>query len=273
MNESPIPHRDVTAATACKDYGGIDEQYSFYDTHTTEAESDLAGLVPRIAALLERRLAAGEGSFRILDFGCGPGTFTRRILEQVACPPQRLALTLVDPVADYRKRAAGELSGFTRQPIVAREAFAASDGPFDLVLANHVLYYVADLEELLPEIHASLAAGGQFLAAVAGEANTLNQFWERCFALLGMTVPYHTAETIDAMLERHGIPVARHEVDYRLAFDDTPQNRAAILRFLMAERYPLLPEAEVLALFDPHAREGRVEMDLVHDHFVIDAAG
>jgi hypothetical protein len=38
---------------------------------------------------------------------------------------------------------------------------------------------------------------------------------------------------------------------------------------LLAGHYGSLPEAEILRLFDPFARAGRIVMDMQNDHFIV----
>jgi trans-aconitate 2-methyltransferase len=239
-----------------KNFAPIQEDYAFFLDHSTEPASDLRGY----RALLGEpaRLA---GSLHFLDFGCGPGTFTARFLDELACPPDQLRITLVDPVADYRQQACERLHGRSAAPIRAWAELPAAIGPeFHLVLANHVLYYVADLDGVLSRILGSLAPGGRFVTAVAGRHNALVDFWFRSFPWIGLDVPYHTAEDVEAALTRRGQPFRRHEVSYELAFPDTEANRLKILRFLLADYFDRMPRRKLLDLFEPYAKDGRVEI-------------
>src|SRR5262249_42604074 len=117
-----------------KDFGPIADDYAFFEIHSTEAEQDarthvdcLVGIVP------------AEETIRLLDFGCGSGTFTARFLDQAGWPPARVRLTLVEPAEGQRRRAVARLAGHTVHPVV--DAATLPDGiaaSFDVVLANHV---------------------------------------------------------------------------------------------------------------------------------------
>jgi hypothetical protein len=85
----------------------------------------LAGIVPT------------EGVIRMLDFGCGSGSFTVRFLQQAGWPPARLLLMLIEPVESARRQAIARLAGYTEHPVV--EAAALPGGAvarFDIILAN-----------------------------------------------------------------------------------------------------------------------------------------
>jgi SAM-dependent methyltransferase len=76
-----------------KDFGPIADDYAFFENHATEAEQDARAYLDRL-----RDVVPSEGVLRMLDFGCGTGTFTAQFLQRAGWPPERLQLTLVDPV-------------------------------------------------------------------------------------------------------------------------------------------------------------------------------
>lgn len=271
----------MMAANAAKDFGPIRDDYAFFEEHATEAANDLAAYVPGFHDAMTRRLTAlGAAAAtqspgdrcRVLDFGCGPGTFSAKFLRRLDCPPDRLALSLVDPQPLYLGQAASSLAGFTTLAIRS-SASLPSDAvrSFDLILSNHVLYYVADLDTTIPAIVEALAPGGIFQTAIAGHDNPLIQFWVAAFAMLGRPVPYHTAESVAAALDRHGITASTSTVPYDLIFPDSHDNRDRILRFLLAEHYPLLPQADLRRLFDPYASSGTIAIKTCSHHFVVTA--
>src|SRR5688572_21332424 len=95
-----------------KDFGPIADDYAFFERHATEAEQDARAYLAAIAAAVPR-----EGPTRMLDFGCGAGTFTARFLTMADWPAERLRLTLVEPVESARHEAAATLAGFSASPI------------------------------------------------------------------------------------------------------------------------------------------------------------
>jgi trans-aconitate methyltransferase len=120
-----------------KDFGQIADDYAFFETHATEAEQDV-----RAYATLLAEIVPADATIRMLDFGCGSGTFTARLLERTGWMRDRLRLTLVEPVASARRQAAERLAGFTNGAIVDWAALPAGQvGGFEVVLANHVFYY------------------------------------------------------------------------------------------------------------------------------------
>lgn len=254
----------MTATT--KDFDPIQTDYEFFMHHSGEAEADLNAYLPRVA-----RLAAGNQAMRMLDFGCGSGEFTARFLDAARFEPARLHLTLVEPVASYHPQAQPLLQPFSDHPVVIGPQLpAGAAGCFDLAIANHVLYYVPDLEATLSAIIDALAVPGLFLTAIADRRNVLIQIWLRAFAILGIPLPHHTAEDVIAVLDRLKQPYSTSEVRYTLRFPDSEENRLKILRFLLAEYLPKLPRETMLGLFDPFARSGDVEIETGQLHIGVE---
>jgi hypothetical protein len=83
-----------------------------------------------------------------------------------------MRLALVEPDDVYRHQAAERLQSCTTQPVRAWPALPPHlPACFDLVVVNHVLYYVPDLDSTLSALLRTLATPGLFLAAMAGRAN------------------------------------------------------------------------------------------------------
>src|SRR5581483_5230206 len=95
-----------------KDFGPIADDYAFFQTHATEAEQDARAYVERLAGVVPVK-----GPIRLLDFGCGSGTFTEQFLRLAAWPPARLRLTLVEPVEAVRRQAVARLAAYTDHPV------------------------------------------------------------------------------------------------------------------------------------------------------------
>ncbi len=251
---------------AAKDFGAIESDYAFFMTHATEAESDVAEYARELAGVAERRTA-----IRMLDFGCGTGSFSEQLLSTVNWPPRALELTLVEPVPHQCEEAALRLAGFSERAIAtAQKLDAGVRGPFDVILSNHVLYYVDDLDATLRQLVDLRSPGGKLLLAMAGWDNMLLGLWQTGFAMLGRPVPYYAAQDVASALSRWGIPFRKARVPYRLRFPDSAENRLKILRFLFAEHLDTMPRQRLLGEFDRYCQHGHVEVNTHSDHFAVE---
>jgi SAM-dependent methyltransferase len=185
-------------------------------------------------------------------------------------PPERLQLALVEPDDVYRHQAVERLQSCTTQPVRAWPAFPSHlHACFDLVLVNHVLYYVPDLNGTLSALLRALATPGLFLTAMGGRANALYQYCLRCFNVLGRPFPFWISEDCEDALARLGEAYDQAEVSYELAFRDSEEHRLRLGRFLMGSAYHAVPRRALLEGFDPYSHAGQIVMSLVHQHFIV----
>lgn len=248
-----------------RDFGPIADDYAFFEKHATEAIQDSRAYVERLAPIVP-----AQGAIRLLDFGCGSGTFTARFLEQANWSPPRLRLTLVEPVEAARRQAVARLTGFTQHAIVDSPQLPAGEaGRFDVMLSNHVLYYVPDLAKQLGGMIGALSETGAFMTAIAPRSNPLIEFWIRGFDLLGREFPYNLSEDVASALKELGAAYRKQPVPYELIFPDSEENRMRIIRFLLAEHLAAMPRRPLLELFDQHADGGWIKIRTECDHYTI----
>jgi SAM-dependent methyltransferase len=253
------------SAAMLQDFAPIRADYAFFEEHSTEAEEDVRAYLPHLQAL-----SASVQSVRMLDLGGGEGRFSAQFLTALRIPAEHLQLSLVEPVEVYRQQAAERLHEFSTLPVRLWPAMPPDlHGCFDLVLANHSLYYVPDLDTTVSSLLRSLSSPGLFLCALAGQENLLIQFWNHCFGLIGKAVPYHTAEDLKSVLLKEGVAHRTEKVTYDLAFPDSEENRLHIMRFLLGGYFEAIPRAEMLAAFDRYRAAGRIAMCISHQHFII----
>lgn len=248
-----------------KPFTTIRADYAFFFENSTEASVDIRAYAPHIGSL-----SIANRPIQILELGCGDGAFTRSFIESTDLAKKKISLTLVEPDKVYLQQAIGNLQPIVDSPITSFPTMNFSpETPFDLVVANHVFYYIANLSEVLTAVATNLSPDGLLLVAIAGQENTLIQFWNRCFSMIGKPVPYYVAEDFQAALAIHRLNYQQEFVQYDLSFEDNEENRLSICRFLFGDHFSKFPLQSMLDLFSPHAENGRIEMKISHQHFSV----
>jgi ubiquinone/menaquinone biosynthesis C-methylase UbiE len=105
---------------------------------------------------------------RVLEIACGTGSLWRENLDRLPPRPRLflsdLSLSMLETTAKVL-RAAGRAATFTA---CALPDLPFADESFDLVVANHMLYHVAERLRGLGEIRRVLRHGGSLFAATNG---------------------------------------------------------------------------------------------------------
>ena len=107
---------------------------------------------------------------RILEIGCGDGTLWN---ENMAKLPQNISAVLSDisegMLRDVRRRI-GSDSRFSFQAFDCHRIPFVSDS-FDLVIANHVLFYCDDIAKVCREVSRIVVPAGRFLCSTYGASH------------------------------------------------------------------------------------------------------
>jgi len=106
---------------------------------------------------------------RVLDLGCGPGTHLARLADR----EPGLAMVAAD-VSTGMLAVARQAAPRCRPVALDACALPLTDDSFEVVMANHMLYHVADLDRAASELRRVIVAGGQLLAVT----NSLEHFAE-----------------------------------------------------------------------------------------------
>jgi SAM-dependent methyltransferase len=247
------------------DYAEVGNDFAFFIRHTNESRAQVTALLPAMSALVD-----GCGQGRMLDFGCGDGTFGLRLLEALGASASRIGLTLAEPVGDHLDRAVGRLAPLVKSIAVTNSDLEQSGiGPFDLILANHCLYYVADPSETVGRLLDLLAPGGVLIAPMLDRGNALARIWQTAFDIVDQPFPFVLAEDIEALARFLGADVSREVIAYTIDFPDRPAARLSILRFLLGDYLKALDAHTARSLFDAHTQGDRVVLATTYPHLVI----
>lgn len=255
------------SAYPAKNFLPILLDYEFFEEHSTEAQEDARAFLASVKSLADK----GK-TIRMLDIGCGSGRFTEMFLEGCGIPADRLKLTLVEPVFGSLKTAAERLKTYSDTPIDARHDTVLKPGDrFDLVLANHVFYYIPEPGRTIRDLADRIDPGGVMLISMAGRGNLLIRIWQRCFSAIGVEIPYSVSEDIATILDAANADYRTDEIGYELVFPDTEENRLKICRFLMGEYFQRVPIRLMIDMFRGLEDGANIRATITHDHYVVRA--
>lgn len=166
-------------------------------------------------AALHRRFATAEVAWHpwvfqhlelrpgeaVLECGAGPGWLWRENLDRI---PGGCQITLTDLSAGMVSEAAEALKTAVtdfRFQTASIEALPFEDDRFDVVVANHMLYHVADRPAALAEVKRVLKKNGRFYAATNGadHMRELNEIGRALFPDALTALQYSRLQRGDSM--------------------------------------------------------------------------
>ena len=250
--------------TMSKDFSKLHDQYSFFQTNSTEATEDIVAHMPYF-----QRIASKNLFTRVLDFGCGDGRFIADLLSKINLHRERFFIYLLDPDAKYLERAKKNISNYTNNRILQFHGEEMLyENFYEIILANHSLYYVKSIEATMLELCSILAEDGTLLASMAGKKNALEKYTIDIYKKMNWEYPFWVSDDLLSVLRKHKLNFELKSVIYKLSFHDTVNNRLSLAKFLIGDRYSEISEAFLLDPFDEFSVNGRVSMELSHEHIV-----
>lgn len=163
---------------------------------------------------------------RILELGCGPGKLWYKNKEKI---DRSLNIVLSDFSKSMLKIAKEKLKD-TNHNFVYKEINAEDipyeDGSFDVIIAQHMIYFVPNIEKALLEINRVLAPGGVFyVTANSCESMAeLNELTEKFSPNLGLNNNGFSSrfdlEHGRAMLKKYFTEVSVEVLDGKIIVDD-----------------------------------------------------
>lgn len=115
-----------------------------------------------------------RGDERVVDVGCGPGTYLKRLATQPG-----LRLTALDiSHGMLRDLEAGWIPGFALpvRAVADVQSIPLADASQDVVLSTHMLYHVPDIARAARDLRRVLRPGGTLLAVTNSDEHTAELF-------------------------------------------------------------------------------------------------
>ena len=106
---------------------------------------------------------------RILELGCGDGTLWVENLKHLPKEADIILSDISEGMLRDARRAIGAKDGRFSFEVFDCQHITFSDGSFDLVIANHVLFYCEDIRRVCGEVRRVLRPGGRFLCSAYGQ--------------------------------------------------------------------------------------------------------
>lgn len=109
--------------------------------------------------------------YKVLEIGCGNGALWSKNIDLL---DKDINITLTDVCEDMVNNAKKNLSDYSDVfdfEIVDPNNIPFEDESFDLVIANHILFYMKDLDKVLKEIKRVLKVGGYFYSSTIDSNN------------------------------------------------------------------------------------------------------
>jgi SAM-dependent methyltransferase len=211
----------------------VQAEYSDESRHNTRRAAFEQWLDGPNAADVAVEAVLALGPERVLEIGCGDGAFAERLQATLGHPVTAIDIS---PRMVELARARGLTAG-----IGDAVALPFPDASFECVIANWMLYHVADLDTALGEIVRVLRPGSALVTATLGVENLL-ELWQLIGAASDMSDYNFTRESGGAILARHFGDITRHVVDARMCFPGPREVReyvaASLGRSHLAERVP-----------------------------------
>lgn len=105
---------------------------------------------------------------RILELGCGAGNIWVENKEKLPKGVKVVVSDISDGMLRDARREIGDMEDIFSYTVCECEAIPFEDNSFDIVIANHVLFYCDDIEAACREIRRVLKPGGVFICGTYG---------------------------------------------------------------------------------------------------------
>lgn len=244
-----------------KPFSEIESDYQFFVDHSNEAAQVLAYVENEVRF----RCESAPSALRLLDYGCGDGKFSACLTGALRGMKNEIHVSLVEPSAGYLEQASSRFSepGFLQQ---SAKSIREIRGTFDLILANHVLYYVNDLKQCLRDLESVAEMNSVAWVTLGNERNSLIQICSAAHRMLDRAYPFYQSKDLETLLQKEARVYKKTEVTSQLQCQDREENRLKLLRFILGRE---INASNFLCLLDPFVKKDQIVLPLHDDVFSV----
>lgn len=249
-----------------KDFSNILDAYNFFKEHSTEYEANRCEVV----LMLEQSNLLKKG-ISILDFGSGDGEFLSDLYTKIDFNKFDPRLYIYEPVEYNQESAKLKLSSVGYDSLTVLEN--VDDFPeatLDLILVNHVLYYVENLGHTISTLISKLDKNGQLWILMASDDNSLIKLWGAFFEKLGMKIPYFLTADLKFILENKFIEYSQtKKIKSAFRFINSPENRNHMARFLLGNYSNQFDDETIKETISSYEKNDEIDLPLCDILFMI----
>lgn len=220
MIDSPGTNRDLLTQQAYADDAKLNIRRRTHELYTVPRIDFGQWVVDRIA---------WRGDERVLDVGAGPGSYFEPVKRRI---PEGVHVAGDLSFGMLRRQRQNDYAAGSHLANIDVQTLPYGDDSFDVVLANHMLYHVPDLDLAVQEIKRVLKPDGLLIAATNSVQNMpeFNTLYRRALLLLTnfeyqsevLRSDAHRFSLEDGImrLSRHFYAVARYDLPSALVFSE-----------------------------------------------------
>ncbi|MFK8136877.1 MAG: methyltransferase domain-containing protein [Bdellovibrionales bacterium] len=241
-----------------KDFNPIDEAYTFFLKHSNESRLGILAMRTKAVEIFKKNTKS-----RVLDFGSGDGKVISKLFSGKDFVGNRLFVDLVEPAKIPMNRSEKLLANFPAKNIGRYSHLDKIDSEvrYDLILVNHVAYYVSSLSKTIESLYSRLTDGGSIVLIMGNSQNDLVRMSSRIFEKSKIDKKFHDISDLISILDRGGYFYSVEHLNGYLRFTANKNSVDHINRFVLGNEYVSLKN-EGLKYIQNFERNGVIEMKI-----------
>ncbi|VWL85368.1 class I SAM-dependent methyltransferase [Oceanivirga miroungae] len=203
---------------------------------------------------------------KILELGCGTGILWKNNIELLNECEKVVFTDLSEGMLEVIKNNIGEKESFFFEKVDAQN-LPYSDGEFDVIIANMMLYHIPDLDKALSEIKRVLKADGKFYSATFGENGVASEI-NKMLNVIDDTNYVFTLQNGRISLEKFFSNVVKLEYIDGLDIGDKKDLVDYILSFKDFNKWNKFSKNELLDIISKYEVDGKIYIKKEYGMFV-----